>query len=250
MLKFLRQSNWLTGIASLIMPFLLFIFLTSQMAITQANARLDTYLSQDIAEYTSLASLDSVPSEQVVMLRGKISANTPPGQNPADPNLVIYQTRPAGGREIRYQEKFPLIFPEVVLDLSDGQIAVFPNMGEERIIQNELHTVTDGDRDLTGFRIGDTITVQGKWYPNKNTQAHPVLRDTTGVTSVSRGELLADWQSRFELIKLIRNIFGVLSLISIIFIGIQYRKYRIAQRQMENEEEWPKTPKTKTAPTT
>ena len=63
---------------------------------------------------------------------------------------MVFQERPAEGRETSYGEEFPLIFPSIVLELPDSPtnmaLTVIPSAERERIIQAELHNVPDGDR--------------------------------------------------------------------------------------------------------
>ena len=162
MFKLIRHSNWFTGAMIFFMPVLLIFFLASQMAYGQVKGKFEAY--QAIPELTRLSALANLPAGQVVMLRGAISpANQDHSQDPAAPDLIIFRERPAEGREVRFQEEFPLVFPEFVLDLPDGPVVISPSQTRERVIHHEIHTVTIGDRQRTGFRPGDMVTVQGEW---------------------------------------------------------------------------------------
>jgi len=243
MIKSIFKNNWLAGLLIFFMPVLLIIFLGSQMAYSQVKAQFDAY--QNIPEVTSLSELTNLPAGQPVILRGQISADTPGHSQNVDTELIIYQERPADGRAVRYREEFELVFPAFVMELSDGPVNILPSLTRERVIQEELHTVTVGDRQHTGFRMGDTVSVQGNWAP---TQASaPTLNDVTGITSASKQRLITTWQSDFQKVAWARNGFGLFSLLGIILLVIQWRSSRRTPK--ETDEEWT-TPKTKTAPIT
>lgn len=237
MLKFIKQSNWFTGILIFFMPVTLIIFLGSQMAYSQVKGKFEAY--QNIPEITTLAELETMPADQLVMLRGRISEATPLHNGMLAPDLIIYQERPANGREVRYQEEFPLIFPEFVLDLPDGTLTIIPSSTREHVIQNELHTVTDGDRQYTGFVIGDVVTVQGQWQSF-------ALNEVTGITSVHKQDLMSEWEVAFQKVGWVRDGSGLLTLLSIILLVLQLRRARASEKETE---EW-QTPTTKTAPIT
>ena len=82
MLKFIKQSNWFTGILIFFMPVTLIIFLGSQMAYSQVKSKFEAY--QNIPEITTLAELENLPAGQLVMLRGRISEATPLHNAPRD----------------------------------------------------------------------------------------------------------------------------------------------------------------------
>lgn len=237
MLKFIKQSNWFTGTLIFFMPVTLIVFLGSQMAYGQVKAKFETY--QNIPEITTLSELEKISADQLVMLRGSISKATLLGNDVVAPDLIIYQERPADSREIRYREEFLLFFPEFVMELADGTVSITPSTTREHVIQNELHTVTDGDRQRTGFRIGDMVTVQGQWQS-------PSLNEVTGITSVHKQDLMAEWEAAFQKVGWVRNSFGLLTLLSIILLVIQLRRDRANKTETG---EW-QTPTTKTAPIT
>lgn len=242
MLKIIKQSNWFTAILIFFLPVGLIVLLGSQMAYSQVKGKFEAY--QNIPEIATLAELEKMPADQVVMLRGRISEASSLGSEGVAPDLIIYQERPAGGREVRYREEFPLIFPEFVLELSDGTLTIIPDLSRERIIQHELHTVPAGDRQRTGFRIGDVVTVQGQRQPGP--RSGPVLAEVTGITGATKQGLMAEWAAAFQKVASLRNGLGLLTLLSIILLAIQLRR---AALNKDGGEEW-QTPTTKTAPIT
>lgn len=241
MVKLIKQSNWLTGSMIFFMPILLIFFLGSQMAVGQVRSKFEAY--QRIPEITSLSELESIPAGQVVMLRGRMAEAIVPAASPMQ-ELVVFQERPADGREVRYREEFPLEFPELGLDLPDGTVMILPSQTRERVIQNELHQVRQGDRDYTGFRVGDLVTVQGEWQP----AGGPTLIDVTGISGSDKQSLMAGWQDAFRKVSWARNGFGLLTAVSLILLVIQLRRRRGRSSPPSEEEAWP-TPETKTAPT-
>ena len=240
MLKLVKQSGWVTGTLIFFMPITLIVFLGSQMAYSQVKGKFEAY--QNIPEITTLAELQEMPADQLVMLRGRISQATPLSNDALPPDLIVYQERPAGGREVRYREEFPLIFPKFVMELPDGTLPIIPSLTRERVIQNELHTASDGDRQRTGFRIGDVVTVQGQWQPEPNSL--PILNEVTGITSAPKQGLVVEWEAAFQKVAWVRNGLGLLTLLSIILLVVQLRR---AKASKMDSEEW-QTPTTKTAP--
>ena len=245
MLNMIKQSGWFVGGMIFFMPILLIFFLASQMAYGQVQGKFEAY--QTIPEITRLSDLEMQPEGQIVMLRGEISESTPVLPSHAPTDLIVFQERPADGREVRYREEFPLIFPEeVVLDLSDGSLPVLPSLTRERVIQAELHTVLIDDRQHTGFRIGDTVTVQGEWQPG---EAGFALHDVTGISGKDKAGLMAAWQDAFQWVQWARNGFGFLTLLSISLLLFEVWRNKQRGKNSEGEESWP-TQETKTAPTT
>ncbi len=244
MFKVINKSNILTAAILFLMPVTLIFFLSSQMAYSQVKGKFEEY--QTIPEVTSLTELESMPVGKVVILRGQISEDTPFRGDAVAPNLIVFQERPAGGREVRYQEEFPLVFPGFIIDLPDGSAAILPSQTRERVIQNELHTVVDGDRERTGFRIGDTVTVQGEWQPE--IAVMPALDDVTGITSIDKQSLIADWEDAFQKVSWARNGLGLLTLISLILLVVQLRRIK-SNKKSEEADAW-QNQETKTAPTT
>lgn len=232
MLKLLGGSGWVTGLLIFSMPIMLVFFLGSQMAYSQVNSQFETY--QNIPEVTSLAQLETIPAGQVIMVRGQIAV-TPPN---AATNLVIYQERPTEGREVRFGEKFSLVFPQVELSLEGGQIKISPSLTRERVIQHELHSVAQGELTLTGFRPGDLVTVQGEWQPASTT-----LNEATGITGADKASLVAEWQDSFRKVGWVRNGLGLLTLAGLVLLVVRVRQNRA---RLIADETCP-TPKTETA---
>lgn len=244
MLKAISQNNWLTGLLILSMPVLLVFFLGSQMAYSQVKNQFEAY--RHIPEVTHRSELAALPANQVVMVQGRMalseqiaSLSTSPA---AAPDLLVFQERPTEGREVRFQEEFPLVFPEFGLQLPDGSVTVLPSLTRERVIRHELHTVTAGELEYTGFRPGDMVMVQGQWQP-----ASATLSEVTGITGADKASLLAEWRAAFQKVSWLRNGLGLLTLLGIILLAVQIRRLRTS-RQSEASKEWP-TPKTKTTPT-
>lgn len=233
MLKLVGKNGWLTGLLIFSMPIMLVFFLGSQMAYSQVNSQFETY--QNIPEVTSLAQLETIPAGQVVMVRGQIAVSPP---NTPSSNLLIFQERPTEGREVRFGEEFPLVFPEFEMSLNDGQIKINPSLTRERIIQHELHAITQGELTLTGFRPGDLVTVQGEWQP-----AAATLSEATGITGADKASLMAEWQDSFKLVGWVRNGLGLLTLAGLVLLVARIRQART--RPMADEP--CQTPKTETA---
>lgn len=206
-----RKSSWFTSFLIFSMPVTLIIFLGVVMAYFQVRGEFTVY--QDVQEYTTLAELASVNETEVVMVHGRLVAGPEAGW--AD-GLVVFQERPLEGREIRFQEEFPLVFPELTLELSDGTMLVQP--GEERVIGHEMHRVVDelADREYTGFRVGDMMTVQGRWQP-----AAATLTEVTGVSGLDRAGILAEGNYAFKRLSTIRNILGGYTLLGLILLFVQ-----------------------------
>lgn len=230
MLKFVKQSNWFTGLLIFFMPVTLIIFLGSQMAYSQVKGKFEAY--QNLPEVTTLAELEQMQVDQLVLLRGRIAEAIPHGDEGVVSDLIIYQERPTDGREVRYREEFPLIFPEFVMELSDGTLTIIPSATREHVIQDELHTVTDGDRQRTGFRIGDVVTVQGQWQPGPGSRS--ALNEVTGITSAHKQGLMAQWEAAFQKVGWVRNGLGLLALLSIILLVVQLVEPELSMRIPKN----------------
>lgn len=240
MFKAIQSGNWFTGLMIFLMPVILIFFLGSQMAYSQVSSKFEAY--RQIPQISTLAELEQVPAGQTVLLRGQIAAATP-----ADgPGLVVYQVRPAEGREVRFQEEFPLVFPEFDMALPDGAVAIIPSLTRERVIQQELHTVSGAEYRWTGFKPGDTVMVQGIWQAE--TAALPALYDVTGITGGDKASLLAGWQQAFQTVRWVRNGLGLLALLSLILLVVQLRRRKTGP-PAGKEEEW-QPPTTKTVATT
>ncbi|MCL4301841.1 MAG: hypothetical protein KJ077_39465 [Anaerolineae bacterium] len=237
MFKLAGKTNWVTGLLIFSMPVMLVFFLGSQMAYSQVKSQFETY--QTIPEVTRLADLESIAAGRVVMLRGQIAA---PSMRAAGSELLVFQQRPAAGREVRFGEEFSLIFPEFSLQLPDGLVKISPSLTRERVIQHELHTVGSGEDKLTGFRPGDNVTVQGEWQPATTT-----LSEVTGITGADKAGLMAEWQEAFQKVGWVRNGLGLLTLLGLILLVVRLRQARINPPVVESEVCPP--PKTGTAPT-
>lgn len=242
MLKVLQRSNWLVGALIFFTPILFIFFLASQMGYSQVNSKFAAY--QAIPEVSSLADLRTVPPGEVVMVRGQILAATPLGHNPVASDLIIYQEQPTEGREIRYREEFDLVFPDFILELPDGAVVALPSQDRERVIRHTLHTLPDGEMTYAGFRIGDTVTVQGAWQPGDE----PLLWDVTGVSSIDKAAMMAEWRSAFGWVGWARNGFGGMTLLGIILLIVQLRRVK-REQAIEEAEPWTTTPETTEATT-
>lgn len=244
MFKLIQKNNWLAGAMIFFMPVALIFFLGSQMAYSQVKNKFELY--QSIPQVTRLSDLETVPAGQVVLLRGRIARATAL-ENSADTEgeLIIFQERPAAGREVRYQEEFPLVFPEFVMNLPDGRLNILPSQSRERVIQHELHRVQRGDRDYTGFAPGDMVTVQGQWQPAAGAIAR--LNDVTGITGADKQSLLREWELAFRQVSWVRNGLGLFTALSIVLLIIQLRRTRL-NRNANEEATWPNQ-ETKRVPT-
>ena len=242
------KNGWLTAILIFVVPILFIFFLGSQMAYSQVKSKFESY--QNIPEVSSLSELESIPAGRVVMLRGQISKAAPRRDvDKLASDLIIFQVRPADGREVRFQEEFPLVFPELMMALPDGTITIRPSPTRERVIYDELHRISDGEYERTGFKIGDTVTVQGQWPPSTtNAGTTPALLDVTGVTGSDKASLIATWQSAFQKVSWGRNILGLLTILGLMWLIVQLRRTPRKHSREENGT-W-QSQKTKTVPTT
>lgn len=243
-----RRWNWLTGTLIFFMPVLLIFLLSSQMAYSQVKGKFEAY--QRLPALTTLAELKELPPAQVVLLRGKIAAGCDPAaspgcsQNLAVPELIIFKERPATDREVRFQEEFPQYFPAFVLALPDGTITIQPSLTREPVIQHELHTVAAGDRERTGFQVGDTVLVQGQWQPAA--AATPALAEVTGISGFDQASLIREWQTAMQQVAWVRNGLGFLTLASLLLLVLRLRRGR--KHSQEENEAWP-TPASETITT-
>ena len=218
------------------MPVLLIFFLGSQMAYGQVKSKFKAYEAIPIAN--SLVALTEISMGEAVLVQGQISEvllneETTPTQQVGNDDLIVYQERPTDGREVRFREEFPLIFPEFVMTLADGSlITIIPSITREHVIQSELHAVPIGDRTLTGFRLGDTVTVQGEWQPTTSSTL-PALVDVTGISGADRATLIAEWEAAFNKVSLLRNVLGFFTLISVIAFVVEFRRFKAATQLAE-----------------
>ncbi len=244
MLRFIRGSNRLSGLMILSFPFFLVFFLGSQMGYGQAQKQFEAY--QAIPEITQLADLADVQAGDIVMLRGVVAS----GETLyTDLDLLVFQERPLDGREVRFQEEFPLVFPEIELELQDGRLAIQPSTERQHIIIAEPHSVTKGDRTFTGFRPGDIVTVQGEWSPSTNTTSTPMLLDVTGIAGTDKNGVLSTFAEGFDQVTRIRNILGALTFLSLTLAIIQWRRNKPQADGSEEEEAWQDQTKNEMIPT-
>lgn len=227
----MKNNNWLTGLLILTMPISLIYFLGSQMANGQVQRRYETYSA--IPEHASVAQLRAQSEGDTVLLRGQIVALD--GTQSAGP-LHIYQERPLDGREVRFREEFPQVVPEFALALIDGRVVVQPAGEGERTISHETHRVSVGDRELTGFQIGDTVTVQGKWQPTGEGREIRQVLTVTGISGVEKAVLLAEVQASLEQVRLVRNSLGLLTLVSVVLLVAQLYRRRQTRLQTQSDE--------------
>lgn len=264
MKKLLHRIDWLTGLLIFAMPICLVFFLGVQMASSEVQSEYESYAA--LVEYTSVANLQPVAAGSTVLLRGAIVDPATVAALPPQPTteqaagaLLIYQERPLDGREVRYLEEFPLIFPAVALKLADGNIiGVQPSEDGTRTISHEAHRVTLADRAFTGFQIGDTITVQGKWQPMSADRPLPFVVEVTGISGADKAALQAEVQAGLQKVSLSRDGLGLLTLAGIVLLVFRvYRQRRnpptdpMEQLSAEGEESqtW-RPPTTETVPTT
>ena len=207
------------------------------MAYSQVKNRLLAYTK--IPEVGTLAELNNLPNGQTVLLRGRI-IQAEDKKQPADA-LVVYQVRPKDGREVRFREEFPLVFPAFVLALDDGEILVQPSKTEAQKISYERHYITVGDRELTGFRIGDLVSVQGHWQPARGT-TNPIVAEVTGVSGRNKTHLLTEVDTTMYQVRVTRDILGVLTLFSIILLIMQVRLAHAGQLSNAKAQQQPMIP--------
>jgi hypothetical protein len=242
MFKIIAKSNPFIGAAIFFMPIVLVFFLGSQMAYSQVKSRYEAY--QNIAEVSRLSDLAQLPAGQVVMLRGRIAPEscrvTPTAVCDSAEQPIIFRERPAGDREVRFREEFEKFFPEFIMELADGPIMIVPSQTREPIFQHELQIVSAGDRERSGFGIGDVVTVQGQWQPSPA----PRLGEVTGVTGAGKAGLMQEWQLAFQQVSWARNGLGLLSLLSLVLLWVQLRRVKANKAR---EETWPPQ-KTTTTP--
>jgi hypothetical protein len=232
MLKFIRNGGWLSSLLIFFTPVFLIMFLGTVLAHAQVKGEFTA--TKDVKEFTSLAALESVPEGEVVMLRGQIAEG--PALDWAG-GLVVFQERPLDGRETRFLETFPLVFPTFYLQLADGAMPVQPSVEHEPVILHELQRIVDEprDREYTGFRIGDTLTVQGTWSP-ESASSEPALVEATGLSSIDRAGIIGEGETAFQRLNTIRLVLGALTLIGSILLFIQWRRVK-AQEALDQTEE-------------
>ncbi len=211
--RFIAGGGWFAWTLLLVTPVAAVFFLGSLLAYGQVKGQFEAY--RNLPEVTTLADLDALSPGQTVLVRGRIA-----GAGGEGDGLLIYQERPAAGREVRFGEEFPLVFPPFVLELPDGALTVTPSQSRERVIQHELHTLPAGDRVHTGFRGGDTVMVQGQWQPG----ASPGLAEATGITGGDKTSLFAEWDVAFRRLVWVRNGLGMLTLAGVLALAVEIRR--------------------------
>ncbi|ETW94804.1 MAG: hypothetical protein ETSY1_33275 [Candidatus Entotheonella factor] len=207
----------------LAMPLVWIAFLGTQMALQQVERKSATY--REMPEISRVAVLQDLPPNTSVMLRGRIAAPA------VSDGLIVYQERPAEGREVRFREVFEAHFPAIELALSDGRVRVIPRPESDYIIRHAHHTVTIGDRQRSGFRPGDVVTVQGLWQPERL----PVLTEATGMTGIDKASLLAEWQRAIRNVTWVSRLTGVLSILGLGIIILRVWQWRTSHRMEENK---------------
>lgn len=215
-----RKFGWLTSLLIFFTPIFLIMFLGALMARGQVKGEFDRY--QTIQEYTSLASLPSASEGEIVMVYGHIADGPSPQWAKG---LVVFQERPLEGRETRFLEQFPMVFPSFTLAVSDGTLLVEP--GSQQVIAHELHRLEDQaqKREYTGFRVGDRVTLQGKWQAPAP-GAEPVLQNVTGISSLDRAGIIAEGKYAFRRLDTICFVLGGLTVLSALLLAIQLLRSR------------------------
>ncbi|RME75528.1 MAG: hypothetical protein D6784_07760 [Chloroflexi bacterium] len=236
-MKILQGIHWTGGLLIFMTPVLLVFLLGSQMAYSQVRSQYRAY--QAIPEAETLAGLESLPDGSVVMVRGQIAPDSAPA---GGSGLVVYQVYPAEGREPRYKEEFPLVFPAFTMALPDGRLDIIPSDRRELVIRDGQRTEPAGDYRWVGFAPGDTVMVQGQWQKSTGT-----LVEVTGITGGDRASLMAEWERAFRIVGWVRNGLTLLTLAGVVLLVIQWRRTR---KQTDEETEQWENPNAETVPTT
>jgi hypothetical protein len=210
-----KQTGWFAGALIVLMPVLVIFLLGVQVAHGQVRARLEVY--QAIPEIETLADLQVVEPKQIIIVHGQLA----PLENRQPNDLLVFQERPTDGREVRFQEEFPLVFPALTITLPDGELSIEPGEAEERTIQGELHSFPLGDRTLTGFRAGDAVNIQGRWEP-------PILSEASNITSIRHSAVIAELESRLAIVAWVRNGLGLITLVSVVLFVRAARQAKLA----------------------
>ncbi|PON16932.1 hypothetical protein C2W62_15880 [Candidatus Entotheonella serta] len=209
-----RSRQGLIVVLMIAMPLIVLVFLGSQMALQQVVSKSATY--QDMPEITEVASLRHLPPNTRVMLRGQLVS----GAGSADHDLLVYQERPADGREVRFREVFEPHFPVMNIALSDGLVRIVPRPESTYVIRRPHHVATVGDRQRIGFRRGDVVTVQGKWQPDQ--AGLPTLTDATGIMGMDKASLFSDWQRAICNVTWVSRLAGLLSVLGMADAHLAY----------------------------
>lgn len=228
-----RSRQGLDSVLMIAVPLIFIVFLGSQMALQQVVRKSATYM--DMPEITQVAVLKSLPPNTDVMLRGRLVAVVTDAPDPEANDLIVYQERPADGREVRFREVFNQHFPTIEMALSDGRVRMIPRPESAYVIQHARHVVTMGDRQRSGFRLGDVVTVQGRWQPEQ--AALPVVTGVTGMTGIDKAALLSEWQLAIHDVKRVSLLAGLLSIWGIVMLILRVRQWR-ASRRAEETKTW------------
>jgi hypothetical protein len=224
-----RQSRKWNSLFMIGLPLIFMVFLGSQMALRQVSRKSAVY--QEIPEITQAAALRRLPSGTKVMLRGRLVRDvclaSTCGTDSPEPNLIVYQERPADGRAVRFQEVFDQHFPAMELAMSDGRVQIVPRPESAYIMQHAPHVVATGDRQRIGFRPGDMVTVQGRWQPNQ-AAALPMLTDVTGIMGIDRAALFAAWHSAVRQVTWVSYITGLLSVAGLLTLVLRVWKLQLS----------------------
>ena len=219
----LNRSGWNTALL-IALPLMVMVFLGSQMALKQVASKSSVYV--DMPEITQIAALRRLPPGADVMLRGRIVAADDAGSD-----LVIYQERPADGRAVRFREVFDQRFPAMELALADGRARVRPRPESKYIMRHAPHLITVGDRQQSGFRAGDVVTVQGRLQLDQD--GVPMVVDVAGVNGRNKAELLSEWQEATRQVTWVSRVAGLLSALGLLVVILRMRQWWVYDRAKE-----------------
>ncbi len=223
-----RDHTGFRVVLIVVMPLILIVFLGSQMALQQVVRKSAAYTA--MPEVTQVAVLRTLPPGTAVLLKGRISRAACCG----DANdLVVYQERPADGRDVRFREAFNPHFPEIELALPDGPVRILPRLESEHVIQHAHHIVTLGGRQQSGFRLGDVVTVQGQWQADQT--ALSTLKEVTGITGMDKAGLLSEWQLAIRNVTWVSRLAGLLSALGMVMFMWRVRQWRAHHRAEESK---------------
>ena len=221
-----ERHGWDTALL-IALPLIVLVFLGSQMALKQVASKSRSYLK--MPEITEMEALRRLPLGADVMLRGRIAA----ADEVADSNLVIYQERPAKGRAVRFREVFSQRFPAMELALADGRARIRPRPESTYVIRHAPHLVTVGDRQRNGFRIGDVVTVQGRFQLDED--GLPIVADVAGVAGRNKADLLSEWQAATRHVAWVSRLAGFLSVVGLLILALRARQRRVYHRAEETQ---------------
>jgi hypothetical protein len=226
-----RLRKGLSSVLMMAMPLLFMVFLGSQMALKQVGHKLASY--RDMPEITAISVLKRLPPDTEVLLRGRLLSAVTDVPELEAKNLIVYQEHPANGREVRFQEVFNPFFPALEIALSDGRVRMTPLPESANVIQHPHHSVTIGDRQRSGFRRGDLVTVQGRWQRDR--VAMPVVTGVTGISGIDKASLLSEWQAAICNVKRVSFLAGLLSALGLVRLILRVRQWRVYHRAEEKQ---------------